>query len=194
MDSSTKITNFASKNGFNIEGFSEKTAALLFDTFKTEKFSDLFKITEEDLLKLDGFKDLKTKKIIQAINKSKKVDFSNFIYALGIENIGKKTASDLADKYKNLDFSLGYETALKDEWSGDIGVGCKYFSQDAVIKLAPRAGIELDENLSLNENAQKYYSLYKKAKATFEYSVERYNQAKEKLKDIVIDTCKGLKI
>ena len=38
--------------------------------------------------------------------------------------------------------------AMVDEWSGDIGVGCKYFSQDAVIKLAPRAGIELDESLS----------------------------------------------
>ena len=36
--------------------------------------------------------------------------------------------------------------AMEDEWSGDIGTGCKYFSQDAVIKLAPRAGIELDED------------------------------------------------
>ncbi len=40
------------------------------------------------------------------------------------------------------------EDALQDEWSFDRGVGCKYFSQDAVIKLAPRAGIELDESLS----------------------------------------------
>ena len=40
------------------------------------------------------------------------------------------------------------EDAMVDEWSTDIGVGCKYFSQDAVIKLAPRIGIELDENLS----------------------------------------------
>lgn len=40
------------------------------------------------------------------------------------------------------------ENAMVDEWSGDYGVGCKYFSQDAVIKLAPRAGIELDESLS----------------------------------------------
>ncbi len=39
-------------------------------------------------------------------------------------------------------------TAMQDEWSTDYGVGCKYFSQDAVIKLAPAAGIELDENLS----------------------------------------------
>ena len=36
--------------------------------------------------------------------------------------------------------------AMEDEWSGDIGCGVKYFSQDGVIKLAPRAGIELDES------------------------------------------------
>ena len=39
-------------------------------------------------------------------------------------------------------------TAMRDEWSGDIGCGVKYFSQDSVIKLAPAAGIELDESLS----------------------------------------------
>ena len=38
--------------------------------------------------------------------------------------------------------------AMEDEWSGDIGCGVKYFSQDGVIKLAPRAGIQLDESLS----------------------------------------------
>ncbi len=40
------------------------------------------------------------------------------------------------------------EDAMQDEWSTDFGVGCKYFSQDAVIKLAPRAGIDLDPELS----------------------------------------------
>ena len=43
------------------------------------------------------------------------------------------------------------ETAMQDEWSTDYGVGCKYFSQDAVIKLAPWAGIEIPEELSLAE-------------------------------------------
>ena len=38
--------------------------------------------------------------------------------------------------------------AMEDEWSGDIGCGVKYFSQDGVIKLAPRAGIRLEETLS----------------------------------------------
>ena len=44
-----------------------------------------------------------------------------------------------------VDFNKG---AMVDEWSGDYGCGVKYFSQDAVIKLAPRAGIELEESLS----------------------------------------------
>lgn len=40
------------------------------------------------------------------------------------------------------------KNAMQDEWSFDYGVGCKYFSQDAVIKLAPAAGIELDPELT----------------------------------------------
>ena len=42
----------------------------------------------------------------------------------------------------------GSPEAMRDEWSGDIGCGVKYFSQDAVIKLAPAAGIQLDAALS----------------------------------------------
>ena len=49
--------------------------------------------------------------------------------------------------------------APRDEWSLDIGTGCKYFSQDAVIRLAPRAGIELDEALSLAEKLKAVQTL-----------------------------------
>ena len=49
--------------------------------------------------------------------------------------------------------------AMVDEWSGDIGCGVKYFSQDGVIKLAPRAGIELDESLSPAEKLKVVQSL-----------------------------------
>ena len=51
------------------------------------------------------------------------------------------------------------ETAAVDEWSGDRGVGCKYFSQDAVIKLAPAAGIALDEGLSPAEKLKTVQAL-----------------------------------
>ena len=49
--------------------------------------------------------------------------------------------------------------ALQDEWSGDFGVGCKYFSQDCVIKLAPKAGIELDAELSPAEKLKVVQAL-----------------------------------
>ena len=63
------------------------------------------------------------------------------------------------------------ENAMVDEWSTDIGVGCKYFSQDAVIKLAPRAGIMLDENLTPAEKLKVVQNLMEqgdlRAKAVF---------------------------
>ena len=49
--------------------------------------------------------------------------------------------------------------AMRDEWSGDIGCGVKYFSQDGVIKLAPRAGIELDGNASPAEKLKAVQAL-----------------------------------
>ncbi len=51
------------------------------------------------------------------------------------------------------------EDALVDEWSGDRGVGCKYFSQDAVNKLAPRAGIQLDPSLTPAEKLKVVQAL-----------------------------------
>lgn len=64
------------------------------------------------------------------------------------------------------------ENAMVDEWSTDIGVGCKYFSQDAVIKLAPAAGIELDEALTPAEKLRVVQELVGKgderAKRVFE--------------------------
>ena len=51
------------------------------------------------------------------------------------------------------------EHAMRDEWSGDSGVGCKYFSQDAVIKLAPVAGIALAESLTPAEKLKEVQKL-----------------------------------
>ena len=51
------------------------------------------------------------------------------------------------------------ENAMRDEWSGDIGVGCKYFSQDAVAKLAPAAGITLSQSLTPAEKLKEVQKL-----------------------------------
>lgn len=97
-----RLTNFASKNGMNIEGFSEMTASLLYDKFKVEYFDDLYMLTKEELLSLEGFKEAKAQNLLSALEKSKDVELANFIYALGIENVGKKTAKDLAKEFKTI--------------------------------------------------------------------------------------------
>ena len=77
--------------------------------------------------------------------------------------------------------------AMQDEWSTDYGVGCKYFSQDAVIKLCPAAGIELEDSLSLAEKLKAVQKLMEaddpRAQAIFEtigayfgYTVVLYSQ------------------
>lgn len=122
----SNLVNFACKNGMNIEGFSEKTAELLYDKFSVEKFSDLYLIDKDKLLTLEGFKDAKTDNLLSALEKSKNVELSNFIFALGIDNVGKKTASDIAKTYKTIDGFLSADkeglVAIKDV--GEVIADC----------------------------------------------------------------------
>ena len=110
--------------------------------------------------------------------------------------MGTSEAVGYVDKDKNV---LGWiselafapvdlnENAMQDEWSTDFGVGCKYFSQDAVIKLAPRAGIELDPSLTPAEKLKVVQKLMEaddaRAQAVFRdigtylaYTVVLYNK------------------
>ncbi len=96
------VTNFCSKDGVNVEGFSEMTAAQLYDAGMLRSFSDLYLLDKHRLLTLDGFKSKKAQNLLDGIEKSKNAPLKNFIFALGIENVGKKTAADLAKKYKTL--------------------------------------------------------------------------------------------
>ena len=79
------------------------------------------------------------------------------------------------------------EEAMVDEWSGDYGCGVKYFSQDGVIKLAPYAGIELDENLSpaeklkvvqklMAEGDERAALIYDTIGAYFGYAIAYYSE------------------
>ena len=114
------LTHFATKDAMNIEGFSEMTAGLLYDNFGVKNFSDLYSLDEEKLLSLEGFKDKKTQNVLTAINGSKKVALSSFIYALGIDGVGKKTAKDLVKAFKNLD-GLKSATLLELSAVKDVG-------------------------------------------------------------------------
>jgi len=98
-----RLSHFASRDAFNIEGFSEKTAEAIYENLNVRKLSDIFKLTKEDLLKLDKFKDKKAENIINSVEKSKEVDLYRFLYSLGIGEVGVKTAKELARHFGSLE-------------------------------------------------------------------------------------------
>ena len=98
----SRIVHFASKGAMDIEAFSEKTAIQLFEELEIKDIADLYSLTYENLIKLDRFADKKVNNLLDAINMSKKTSLARFLYALGIDNVGKKTAMDLAANYSTL--------------------------------------------------------------------------------------------
>lgn len=98
-----KITHFASKNAMNIEGFSEKTVSQLLKSLNITNVSQLYSLTATDLSILDGFKSKKINNVLESIENSKKCTLDRFIFALGINGVGQKTAKDLANNFQSLD-------------------------------------------------------------------------------------------
>ncbi|MBO4538852.1 MAG: NAD-dependent DNA ligase LigA, partial [Clostridia bacterium] len=96
------LDHFASKPCMNIEGFSEKTAELLYNECHVKYPYQLYNLTMEDLLNLDGFKEKKASNLLREIEKSKNVTLDRFLFSLGIPTIGKKAAKQLADRFETL--------------------------------------------------------------------------------------------
>ena len=97
------IVHYASREAMNIAGFSERTAEQLFEKLNMKSISDLYKLKEEELIGLEKFGPKKASNLLDAIEKSKDCELYAFIYALGIPNVGVKTAKDLVNKFKSID-------------------------------------------------------------------------------------------
>ncbi len=97
------LIHFCSKGAMEIDGLGER----LVRKFTEEKLilskSDIFKIHYEDLEKFEGFQDKSINKLLESIQKSKTVDLANFIYALGIKNIGLEVAKLITSKYQTIE-------------------------------------------------------------------------------------------
>lgn len=98
-----KLDHYAGKNAMNIDGFSENTAKLLIEKKGVTDFSDLYRLTETDLADLDGFKTKKIKNVLTAIEKSKTPTMDAFIYAIGIDGVGRVAAKDLANRFQTME-------------------------------------------------------------------------------------------
>jgi DNA ligase (NAD+) len=132
------IVHFGSREAINIEGFSEKTAEQLFEKLDLKSIADLYRLKKEELITLEKFGDKKADNLLKAIENSKNCDLSSFIYALGIPNVGKKTATDLAKKFKSLEAlqKASFEELVSVQDIGDIVAESvlDFFKEEKIIK------------------------------------------------------------
>ena len=107
-----RLAHFAGREALDIDGFSEKTAELLVEQGIIRDAADMMALKQEQLEGLPLFKDKRIDNLISAIEKSKSRPLDAFVFALGIPNIGRKTARDLA---QNLGTMEKIRTATAEE-------------------------------------------------------------------------------
>lgn len=115
-----RLSHFASRNAMDIEGFSEKTAGQVYDQMNVRDPADLYTLTVEQALSLEGFKEKKAGNLLAALEKSKSCPLDAFLFALGIPNVGRKTARDLAQAFGTLE---KVEQATEEELTAIQDVG-----------------------------------------------------------------------
>jgi DNA ligase (NAD+) len=96
------IEHFASKHALNIEGLGKKTVAQLVDQGLVRSLDDLYRLTKDDLVKLDGFADRSATLLLASIVGSKTVPLDRFLMGLGIRQVGQHIAKVLAREFGSL--------------------------------------------------------------------------------------------
>lgn len=112
------IIYFASKPCFNIDGLGNKIVEQLFNEKLVGSVLDLFSLTKETLLTLEGFKEKKAQNLLDAIANAKGSELWRFINALGIEHIGEVASKMIAQK-----FGLGFLEISKEALLEIDGIG-----------------------------------------------------------------------
>jgi DNA ligase (NAD+) len=104
-----KVIYFAGRKCANIEGLGESTVNSLYEAGFVKRVSDLYKLSLEQILTLEGFKDKSAVNLLGAIEKARTLKLETFIMGLSIKNIGEETSGDLAKTFKSLDNFLALE-------------------------------------------------------------------------------------
>ncbi|MBQ3669773.1 MAG: NAD-dependent DNA ligase LigA, partial [Clostridia bacterium] len=117
-----RMSHFSGREAMDIDAFSEKTARQLCVELNIHEPADLYELKSEQLTALERFGEKKARKLLDEIEKSKGVKLSSFIFALGIPNVGTKTARDLADRFGSVDalINADYDSLIEMDDIGDI--------------------------------------------------------------------------
>lgn len=119
--SARKLIFFASKAAMDIDFLGEKVMQKLIEKRLVKSFSDIYRLTKEDLALLDGFKEKSIQNLLSSIESSKQVSLGRFILALGIPYVGSGTAEILANYAKEIQNlkNLSLQELLELEGVGD---------------------------------------------------------------------------
>lgn len=163
----SSLEHFTSRDATNIEGLSEATLEKFVSIGFINDYTDLYNLSqyEENIKTMEGFGEKSYQKLITAIEKSKKIQLPNFIYALGINNVGLSNAKLLCKKYNydiNNIISATEEELVKIEGFGEIIAHqiYNYFHNDKNIELLNKALIYLD--IEIVKQEQKVLTLENK--------------------------------
>jgi len=144
-----RIIHFASRGGMDIEGLGEKTVFALSDLQLIQDVGDLYSLSQEQLLQIEGFGELSATNLLQALEKSKSKPLPKLLTALGIKHLGPAASESLAKTFGNLDNIV---TATEDQLSTIDGVGpsiaqsiinwCSQKQNKAIITKLKKAGVD----------------------------------------------------
>ena len=98
-----RLAHYASRDAMDIDTFSEKTAALFVEELKLKSIPDLYDLGPQDYMGLQGFGERRINNLMAAIERSKDCTLGAFIFAIGIPNVGVKTAKDLARRFGTIE-------------------------------------------------------------------------------------------
>lgn len=127
------LSHFCERDAMDIEGLSDKTLELLYGLNKVKAFHDIYALKQEDFDEVEGFKDKRTGNLLAAIEKSKTTTLARFLYAIGIPNIGKKSAVQLEEEFGTLDRVMNAskeELAALDDFGDIMADGVKAYFDD----------------------------------------------------------------
>ena len=99
----SRLAHFASRDAMDIDTFADKTAEQLFNELNVATIPELYTLRRDRLLSLEGFKEKKAQNLLTALENSKHRPLSAFLNALGIPNVGVKTARDLSLTFGSLE-------------------------------------------------------------------------------------------
>jgi DNA ligase (NAD+) len=116
------LKHFVSRGAMDIDGLGEKQVALLQQQGLVQTAADYYRLSEQQLIELEGFAELSARNLLDAIATSKQRPFGRVLFALGIEEVGEVTGRNLAQRFRDVDVLL---EASPEEIAQTPGVGEK---------------------------------------------------------------------